>query len=768
MQEPVDLFSVVYDEISDAVIVGSPQGNIVYMNPSAAALTGYSTGKTEGIARQKLLPEAAGQPLADGRVECRGTTLVRKDGTRLLTDLHMSLMDVAEERFVRHLLRNTRSQSTSDPAPASEIYPAETARLLLMNLMEHMTDMIYFKDLESRFTLVNKAFCDRTGRQPDSVIGKTDHDLFAADHARKTHDDERRILASGRPMIGVEEKEKWRDGHTGWVSTTKAPLYDAAGTIIGTFGVSRDISKRKALEEKLRGTGQKAKEAAMTQGAFLANMSHEIRTPLNAVVGMSDLLEDTSLNPEQRECVETIRHSSEVLLAIINNILDLSKIEAGKLHLETRPFNLIETVEKTVDILAPLAAEKGLELMHHFHGSIPATVLGDPTRLQQILLNLLSNAIKFTATGEVLVEIKCTPTDDTHYLLDFTVIDTGIGMTSEQARRVFQPFEQADTSVTRTHGGTGLGLAICSKLVELMNGEMTLSTEKNSGSEFRFRLPVHGPSSTVIQETTPDMTALQGRRILIVDDNATSLKILSHELEKAAVIPLTFGSAADALEQLDKLDPVDMAVLDYNMPEMDGGALARALREHEAFANRPILVLSSSGFPRNDRARMLDRWLTKPVRGQALRSTLCELLSAAPPPPSKENETPEPPLIKQPLRILVVEDNKVNQRVTLRILDKLGYEADLACDGIEAIDTAQQRPYDLILMDIQMPQMDGLEATRILREKLPGENRPKIVGLSAHAMNENRTAAVAAGMDGYLHKPVRTAELKKLLNNSGS
>jgi PAS domain S-box-containing protein len=760
----VDLLSSIYDEIHDAIVIASPKGHIVYMNPSAALLSGYSTENTENVTSQELFPEAALQETENAR-ESLGTTLVRKDGSRLMTDLHSSPLACSEKPLIRHIFRNSRSHPDCNQHPTSEIYPDDTTRLLLMNLMENMTDTIYFKDIDSRFILVNKAFCARTGQQPDAVIGKTDHDLFTAAYARKTYNDEQRIIATGTPLVGEEEKEQRPDGHTGWVSTTKAPLHDATGNIIGTFGVSRDISKRKALEEKLRRASQRAKEAAMAKSAFLANMSHEIRTPMNAVVGMSDLLVDSPLSLEQRECIDTIRHSSEVLLDIINNILDLSKIEAGKLHLDLRPFNLVQTVEKTVDILAPLAAEKNLELMHHFHGSIPETVLGDSTRIQQVIINLLSNAIKFTAAGEVLVDVKCTPTNGQHFQLDFIVRDTGIGMTKEQARRVFQPFEQADSSITRNYGGTGLGLAICKKLIEMMDGKMSLKTEENNGSEFRFSLPVY-ESSNVVQITNSDMSALAGCRALVVDDNVTSLKILRHELEKAAIIPLTFLSATEALEQLSTLDPVDMAILDYNMPEADGGALAQKLRDHDAFANRPILILSSSGFPRSGRTQVVDRWMTKPVKGQYLRSSLLELLSESPPLLAIEGARPSPPPIKQPLRILLAEDNKVNQMVTLRMLEKLGYEADVANDGIEAVEMAQQQPYELILMDIQMPRMDGLEATRILREKLDGITSPKIVGVSAHALEENRKIALAAGMDGYLHKPVRTADLAKLLSNN--
>ncbi|MBN2163733.1 MAG: response regulator [Pontiellaceae bacterium] len=766
MKQAANFFRIVFHDIHDAVFVSTPEGNVIYMNPSAASLTGYCVDETGRVTSRKLLPEAAELTRHKNDGQFLKTKLARVDGSHHYADLHWNEVEFSGMRFVRHILRH-RPSCDSIVTRVEEILKSEdTMALLLMNLMEHMTDMIYFKDTQSRFIMVNKAFCERTGANPETVAGRSDEDLFAEAHARKAFEDEQKIIATGNPLISVEEEEIWPDGRTSWVSSTKLPLRNEMGEIIGTFGVSRDISERKAMEAELHDARIKAEEAAVAKSAFLANMSHEIRTPLNAVVGMSDLLAETKLSDEQKECVATISNSSTILLDIINDILDISKIEAGKLQLEAVPFNPVQIIEKAVDIVAPLADDRNLELMHYFHGTLPHMVIGDPVRLQQILLNLLSNAIKFTTKGEILIDVECIPEQDGQSEIRISVQDTGIGMSQEEAERVFRPFEQADSSVTRKYGGTGLGLSICRRLVNMMGGELTLSSEKGVGSRFFF--------SITVQESETGNTArqghdiLKGRRLLVVDDNDTNLKIIRHELNKAQITPILCSSAKEALSRLDSGAQVDMALLDYNMPEMSGGMLAARLRTQENFAARPIMILSSSGCPRDEDAEVVDRWMTKPVKGQMLRDAIFELfatnresLRQQPSEPDPSNEEMPPPSI----RILVVEDNKVNQMVTLRILSKLGYQADLASNGQEAVEAALNISYDLILMDIQMPDMDGLEATREIRGRLPDSTKPRIIGLSAHALSDSRSKALAAGMDDYLNKPVKIVELRQMLIN---
>ena len=645
----------------------------------------------------------------------------------------------------------------------------DNTAFLLNTLMKDITDNIYFKDIESRFVMVNDSLCRWLGLDRNDVIGKTDFDLFAAAHAQVAHEDEQHIIRSGEPMINKEEKEVWPDGRIAWVSTTKMPIRNNKGEIIGTFGISRDITQRKELEHQLHEAREKAEKAAQAKSIFLANMSHEIRTPLNAIVGMSDLLLDQSLDVEMREYVDTINTSSDALLVIVNDILDLSKIEAGKVELEAAPFCLAQTVEKSMDVVAQKAAEKGLELMQYISGSVPETLIGDAARLRQVLLNLLSNAIKFTPRGEILVEVSGIPVGDGKYKVNFLVSDTGVGMSPDEVELIFKPFEQADSSITRRFGGTGLGLTICNKLVEMMGGQITVQSEKDVGSIFKFFIVAQRSDQTLIPEPEYDPATLKGKRILLVDDNHTNLRIMQREVELVGMVPVSYTSGTDALADLSNVEEFDIAVLDYTMPEMDGCTLARAMRDHDAFKSKPILIASSSGRPQSEAAHVVNRWMSKPIKKSFFYEALASLLggsirAAEPPETSKLN--PEQMALMHPCSILLAEDNRVNQKVTLKMLEKMGYAADLAEDGGQALDAATNKNYDVILMDIQMPNMDGLEATRKIREKIPDEAQPLIIGLSAHALPENRDEALCNGMDDYLSKPLKMADLVMALKRA--
>ena len=637
---------------------------------------------------------------------------------------------------------------------------------LLNTMMDKTSDIVYFKDAQSRFIKINEAFSRRTGKTAEELIGKTDFDLFDEEHARKAFEDEERILQTGEPMINKEEKEVWADGRVTWVSTTKMPIVDEQGEVIGTFGTSRDITARKELEQQLREATAEAENAARAKSIFLANMSHEIRTPLNAVVGMSGLLMDTALTMEQQDFIETINTSSDALLTIVNNILDLSKIEAGRLDLEEEPFNLTKAVESSVDIVAPKATEKGLELMQYVAGDVPNVVVGDSARLRQVLLNLLSNSIKFTARGEVLLTVEGVAQDDNRYRLNFCVKDTGIGMTEDEVARIFQPFEQADASITRKYGGTGLGLAICNKLVEMMGGEIVVQSEVGVGSTFRFHIVVRRVPDDGSVKAVYETDVLKGCRALVVDDNETNLRILRYELAKCQMDAEVFSSPLEACEKVGSLGEFDIAILDYSMPDMDGCTLARRLRANPAFLNRPILVLSSSGRPQDESSLAVNLWISKPVKSHRLQQALAGLLGGTV--VKREPAVDEPEDIhylaeKHPLRILLAEDNRVNQKVTLKMLSTMGYQADLVENGQDAVNAASTHPYDLILMDVQMPVMDGLTATRAIIDHFKGKEAPVIVGLSAHALKESQDEAVLTGMTYYLSKPVRMNELATIL-----
>jgi PAS domain S-box-containing protein len=699
-----------------------------------------------------------------------------------LTHTRAAAVTLAEQMTAE--LRRTLSRAESSEAHA---------RAVIDNVLEGIITADENGVIESFNPAAERIF----GYAADEMVGRKINLIMPEPH-RSRHDDyiaaylrtgEARIIGRGRELEG-----RRKDGTIIPIELGVSEVRVAGKRRF--IGILRDISLRKQAEQALRDeralletrvrertetltrinaelerAREEALQAARAKSEFLANMSHEIRTPMNAVIGMTGLLLETPLSREQRDYVETIAISGETLLTVINDILDFSKIESGRLELEQQPFEVSACIEEAFDLLASKALEKGLDLLYSVGTDVPPFVVGDVTRVRQILVNLVGNAIKFTERGEVLVSVAMAGRDNARITLEFAVRDTGIGIPADKLDRLFKAFSQADTSTTRKYGGTGLGLVISDRLAKMMGGGMRVESEPGRGSTFYFtisatRAPVN-PAKRYLRGGLPE---LRGKRVLLVDDNPTNLQILCDQLRRWGLSPLAVRSGEEALEQLERDQHLDLALLDFHMPEMDGLELARRIRDRHGDKAPPLVLVSSA--PAQGEARSLfAATLAKPVKQSLLFDTLNEVLAQAQLPAAQR--TPpgprlDPGLAKRlPLHVLVVEDSPVNQKLMRMVMQKMGYSADVAANGLEALDALRLKHYDLVFMDLQMPEMDGIEATRRIIAEWPPERRPAIVAMTANAMHGDREKCLEAGMDEYISKPVAPETIQGLLERFG-
>ena len=652
-------------------------------------------------------------------------------------------------------------------------------QVVLRALIDHLPESIYIKDAESCFLLANQFVARIMGAQdPDDLTGKTDFDYYPAAEAKKFYADEQAVITSGQPLLRMEESVTDQvTGEQRWFLTTKVPVRDDHGAVKALIGMGQDITERKQTEVALREALEKAETATRSKNEFLANMSHEIRTPMNGVIGMTSLLRDTDLSPEQREFVNLIGVSGEQLLAIINDVLDFAKLEAGQMELDQQAFDVRRCVEAALDLVARQATAKNLDLVHVIDDAVPGTLIGDEARLRQVLVNLLSNAIKFTEEGEVRLHVSAPPPEgdaaQDQATLRFSVQDTGIGIAEADLQRIFVPFNQVDTSTTRQHGGTGLGLTLCKRVINMMGGVIGVQSQPGTGSTFFFTITADTAPPPAPVSAVSAAALLAERRVLIVDDNRVNREILVRYAHKWQMLPDAVGSGPDALAHFAATPDYDLVLLDLQMPSMDGLDLAERLRAQASAP--PLMILLTSIFLEPEaqekvQAYDIHRVLEKPIEPTHLHEVLVQALQATATIPATP-EAPQPsfslrpplPGASGPCRILLVEDNLVNQQVARRMLERLGHSPDLAVNGQEALDTLVQQPYDLVLMDVHMPEVDGLTATRRLREALPPERQPTVVAMTAHALQGDEERCRAAGMDGYLPKPVKLDDLRALL-----
>ena len=764
--------------LSEATFEGvaiTSEGRILEANEAMADIVGYELSELPGMVVTDLVaPESQGlvrHKISTGSEESYEAIGLKKDGARL--DLEIR----GRESFYQdRTVRVAAVRDVTNRKAAEKTLAESEARF--RTLFDQTAVGVCVTDLDRRLIETNAAYQEITGYSGKELVGMSTLDLTHPDDRERDVGLGERSMNGGRDNYHRDKRYVRKNDEIVWANAASSLVRDDQGEPRFIMGVVEDVTDRKKSQAELEEAKEAAEAANRAKSDFLANMSHEIRTPMNGVIGMSELLMDTDLDDEQREYVGTVRSSGETLLTLINDVLDFSKIEAEKVELEDIILDLRTSVEDTAVLLAERAQSKGLEIASLVDYDVPAVLRGDPGRLRQILTNLLGNAIKFTEEGEVLLKAELYDETEEEATVRFEIRDTGIGITPEQQEHLFESFAQADSSTTRRYGGTGLGLAISERLVGLMDGEIRVESEPGAGSTFGFtarfgKLPSDSPSR-------PRPRAdLRGLKALIVDDNATNRAVLRHQVTPWGMTIDDARSGSDALVMLRSAvedgEPYDLALLDMQMPAMDGLQLASSIKEDPNISQARLVLVTSMG-QRGDgeeaRRAGIEAYLTKPVRQTQLYEMLSIVMGSEE--TTAESDTDGHPLItthtlkedeaRTRARLLLAEDNEVNQKVAVLTLEKLGYRVDVADDGEEALEAVSRTDYAAIVMDVQMPNMDGYEATAGIRrrEKEAGGHIP-IIAMTANALQGDREKALEAGMDDYIAKPVKAGEIGEIL-----